>query len=267
MTARPDTWMPLFIGDYLADTMHLSAEEHGAYMLLIMHYWRNGGAIKNDKNLIKNIAKISSKKLQNVLAFFEEENGCLHHKRIDRELSDAAENQEKNKQRTKAATEARLVKNGNVTNNVTSDVTSDVAFTPTPLPTVLKEEEDRKGGGEMRARPPQGAPPSMANLDTSLKLNNFMVCVDIVCSLFGKKRLSPKEQEILTAWCELYDMRKALPLVESELKKFRDKNHKDPNSIAYFSGALENAPHIRLPGRNGMNVNGLVKGLSAKMRV
>jgi uncharacterized protein YdaU (DUF1376 family) len=135
------TWMPLFIGDYLADTQHLSAEEHGAYILIIMHYWRNGGAIKNDKNLIKNIAKISQKKLQNVLAFFEEKNGLLFHKRIDAELTKAAENNEKNKERTRKATEARQQK---LQRDVEEkpNVTCNVTFTPSPSPSpeVSKKE-------------------------------------------------------------------------------------------------------------------------------
>ena len=43
-------WMPLYIGDYMADTGHLSTAEHGCYLLLIMHYWENGSIpIEDDK--------------------------------------------------------------------------------------------------------------------------------------------------------------------------------------------------------------------------
>lgn len=94
MSARADTWMPLYIGDYLADTMHLSGAEHGAYLLLIMHYWRNG-PLPNDQRLLASIARTERKVWDKevgpvVRRFFElRNNTTLHHKRIDQEIGNA----------------------------------------------------------------------------------------------------------------------------------------------------------------------------------
>lgn len=51
-------WMPLHITDYLADTGHLNATEHGAYLMLIMHYWQNG-SLPADERLLARLARMS----------------------------------------------------------------------------------------------------------------------------------------------------------------------------------------------------------------
>ena len=56
MAALP--YMQLYIADYLADTMHLSAEEHGAYLLLMFNYWQTGKPIP--KNRLAKIARLTN---------------------------------------------------------------------------------------------------------------------------------------------------------------------------------------------------------------
>ena len=51
-----DTWMPFYVADYLRDTRHLSATEHGAYMLLIMQAWTQGGLLPLDPVRLARIA-------------------------------------------------------------------------------------------------------------------------------------------------------------------------------------------------------------------
>ncbi|MBB3453916.1 uncharacterized protein YdaU (DUF1376 family) [Rhizobium sp. BK313] len=84
-------WMPLHIADYLADTGHLTAAEHGAYLLMIMHYWQNGGLPDNER-LIARIAKLSAdqwEESRDVLAMLFGDGWS--HKRIDAELEKADE--------------------------------------------------------------------------------------------------------------------------------------------------------------------------------
>lgn len=87
MSRRP--WMPLYIADYLADTSHLTAAQHGAYLLLLMHYWKTGGLPDNDAQLAR-VARMSDHEWSTtrpvVRAFFQD--GWFH-KRVDDELKEA----------------------------------------------------------------------------------------------------------------------------------------------------------------------------------
>jgi len=88
-------WMPLYVGDYRRDTAHLSAAQHGAYLLLIMHYWQQGGLPDEDDQLsrIASMSLAEWKKNRSVLrAFFGE---GWRHARIDEELKNAVERYQK----------------------------------------------------------------------------------------------------------------------------------------------------------------------------
>jgi uncharacterized protein YdaU (DUF1376 family) len=109
-------WMPLYVGDYIADTRHLRTVEHGAYLLLIMHYWRKGSLPDNDELL----ARITGIKLAEwctmrpiIEAFFQP---GWKHKRIEFELTESARISEAGRRGGKASGIAR--KKGNVAKSI-----------------------------------------------------------------------------------------------------------------------------------------------------
>jgi len=79
-------WMPLYVGDYLGDTGHLTTTQHGAYLLLMMHYWRKGELPDDDRQLAK-IAKLPLRHWRDCRAVLQEffQDGWKH-KRIETEL-------------------------------------------------------------------------------------------------------------------------------------------------------------------------------------
>ena len=99
MAALP--YMPLYVADYLADTAHLGAVEHGAYLLLIMNYWQRGKPLPADDVRLARIARVDASQWPSVRAqieeFFSEEDGEWVHKRIDAELARVAEKSAKAK--------------------------------------------------------------------------------------------------------------------------------------------------------------------------
>lgn len=98
--SKPDTWMPIYIGDYLADTSRLTTEQHGAYFLLIMDYWING-PLPDDDVALAQVTRLQPavwKKHRPVLErLFKVIDGQWRHKRIDEEYAKAVAFNEKQK--------------------------------------------------------------------------------------------------------------------------------------------------------------------------
>jgi hypothetical protein len=89
--SRLDLWMPVYIGDYLGDTMRLNTLQHGAYLLLLFEYWRQG-PLPQDHGQLANVAGVYDPKVWSggvwpalQRYFTVGEDGLLHQKRIDQE--------------------------------------------------------------------------------------------------------------------------------------------------------------------------------------
>jgi uncharacterized protein YdaU (DUF1376 family) len=119
---KSDTWMPFYIGDYLADTMHLNAEEHGAYILLLMHQWRNG-LLPDDDYALSAIARVSTKNWcryvgPKLRVFFTiVPGGYLSQKRLAEEREKVMQVSEKRGKAGKLGGEAKARNGGNGSTN------------------------------------------------------------------------------------------------------------------------------------------------------
>jgi uncharacterized protein YdaU (DUF1376 family) len=96
---KHDTWMPLYISDYLVDTMSLSTEQHGAYLLLLMAAWKADATLPNDPAQLAQISRLTPQQWSRhepvLRTFFFVTAECWIHNRVRAELDMAKANVEK----------------------------------------------------------------------------------------------------------------------------------------------------------------------------
>lgn len=138
-----DAWMPLWVGDYLADTTHLTRDQHGCYLLLLMAYWRNGGPLPDDDDRLASIVKASKKEWRQlrpaVIDFFVVDRGHLRQKRADEELAVSAKRAQEASSKASAAANARWGKQSsdapsNAPSNAPSTTQAKLELCPPPSP-------------------------------------------------------------------------------------------------------------------------------------
>lgn len=82
--------MQLYVSDFIGDTLSLSTEQIGAYMLLLMAMWNAKGSLPNDDAKLARIARLSLKKWKaisaEVMAFFDVSENAVTHNRLTFEL-------------------------------------------------------------------------------------------------------------------------------------------------------------------------------------
>lgn len=108
--------IPLFGDAYLADTTHLTTEEHGAYLLLLMAAWRQSDcSLPNDDRKLARITGLSLRKWKSIQAtildFWVEENGRIFQPRLRREHDFACKKSKQNSKAAKARWETQTPEN------------------------------------------------------------------------------------------------------------------------------------------------------------
>ena len=113
MSTRP--YMQLYVSDYLGDTMHLTCEQHGAYLLMLMALWNGGGSLPNDPVLLARICRVTKARFNkiapNVMPYFKEDGDRIIHQRLSKELQKVEEKVAKKRQSGKQGGLAKSLKN------------------------------------------------------------------------------------------------------------------------------------------------------------
>lgn len=139
---KSDIWMPLYVADYLADTMHLSTEQHGAYFLLLLAAWKNGGSVPNDTLKLRSITRMDAKKWQEssqtLGEFFFVTPNLWTHNRVTKELNKAKTNSEERSKSGKKGAAKRWQSDGKAIANSVPNECQKYGPSPSPnLPTVV----------------------------------------------------------------------------------------------------------------------------------
>lgn len=140
-----DKFMPMYWGDYARDTGDLNNAGHGAYLMLIKHYWGTGRPLPDDDAKLWRIACCDSigawKKLRPAIApFFKIGDGQWRHARVDRELAKAAERYEKRSKAGQKGNSTRWSKDDNAPDEPLPEPPDD-----DPIATVGGPEEPDNG--------------------------------------------------------------------------------------------------------------------------
>lgn len=228
-------FMPLYVGDYLSDTAHLTAEEHGAYLLLIMAYWQSGRPLPSDPKRLAIIARIPNERWTDVERtleqFFDVTPTEWKHERIETELERYRDKVEKARIAGKASARKRKA----TKNQRTLERTLERPCNYSDLDLDLEEE---KSSAVARARESCAAP--TVDLDRLMEacegaLDNPANCMGLLTSTTPIMWLE--------SGCDLD--RDVLPTLEAAGKKHHGKRIR---SWDYFTGAITEARDRRLRG-------------------
>jgi len=95
-----DAWSAFYWADYVADTGHLTLAQHGAYLLLMAHYYRTHRPLSANASVLHRVCRCTTdadkSAVEEVLAeFFTLDGDVYRQHRIDRELAKAVDISEK----------------------------------------------------------------------------------------------------------------------------------------------------------------------------
>ncbi len=142
--------MPMYWDAYLADTTHLTTEEHGAYMLLLAAMWRRNGSVPDDDRDNARMLGLTPAKWRKTKARFAAtiygfivENGAITQEKLQKTWKNTQEKIEKNKLNGAKGGRAASNKSNNLAEANATNSPERNATIPEPEPEPYKKEDTK----------------------------------------------------------------------------------------------------------------------------
>lgn len=167
--------MPMYWDAYLADTTHLTTEEHGAYLLLLAAMWRRDGSVPDDDKDNARIVGVTVAKWRKIkarlvatIAGIELVDGVITQEKLQKTWQKTQETIEKNKQNGAKGGRPKSKENNNLAkaNGFVSDKPSETIPEPEPEPDIKIEP---KGSTKKRRKPLCELPENWVPNDTNIE--------------------------------------------------------------------------------------------------
>jgi uncharacterized protein YdaU (DUF1376 family) len=243
MTGLP--YLPLFVKDYLVDTVSLSLEESGAQLHLLMHAWIRKGVLPDNNRELASMCKVGPKRwasLRTALEpYWQIENGVWTNRRLSHELNFVLGSLEKRRVAGALGGRARANKVKRLA-QASSDVCLDqaqaptITYTHTPIPTNQPGKGSAAVAASTVAAPVGAARPPVGGTEEQAEdvLNRVALAAGL--ALTSDKRKTA--HSILADWLIGWDGVDIEADLLSPIRHFLSTHEGHTHSLARFSPVI-----------------------------
>jgi uncharacterized protein YdaU (DUF1376 family) len=237
MTAS-GTWMAFYVGDYVKNTLKLTTRQHGAYLLLILACWQDGGSVDGDDETLATITKLSMKDWlrdrPKLAPYFEATAQKWTHRRVVDELLEAARLTRERSSAGQRGAAKRWQRHGGAMAEPLASARQNDAPSPSPLPSPSDSPEARASRARLIPEDWQPAAADLAALRTERP--------DVVGEVYERRLRDFRD------WCRA----KAVTShdIASTWRSFMRRTDPPKEATRRFNGGqpVEHRPSIRMAG-------------------
>ncbi|MCK0068060.1 DUF1376 domain-containing protein [Kordiimonas laminariae] len=229
--------LPLYTDAYLADTRHLTTEEHGAYLLLLMCMWRTRGcALRDDDKLLARIVGVSSRrwmKLRLVLEdFFLVADGQWQQKKLNLVYEAVAAKVEKNRSNGAKGGKVRAARAKALKNKESLQA---------PAPSLVEAKASQTGSKKQATKAKTESKESSGSREMEALYSEVTAASGL---LIGRL-----EKALIKAWLDGgCDPQQDILATITRLKEREEiRQGKAPLHLAYYNAAVEEAKGSKKP--------------------